>query len=45
MSLLIGIFVGLPAYLLGSVVMPELTALQQTYSHMDETADRIIQMR
>lgn len=42
--LLVGVFVGffvaLPVYLLNTLVMPELNALQYTYAHAGQLADK-----
>lgn len=40
LSVFIFFFVALPMYLLNTLVMPELNALQQTYAHAGEIADR-----
>jgi hypothetical protein len=41
--LLAGVFMVMPMMLLNRVVMPQLDALKYTYSHLDETAARVVE--
>lgn len=34
-------FVGMPLYLLDNLVMPDLTGLEQSYSHQDQTVQSL----
>jgi hypothetical protein len=43
LALLVGIFMGMPLWLLNTMVMPELETLRNTYSHLDEIAAKAVE--